>query len=183
MLISLLSLCLFAADSQVSDAQKDPRCGSKCLYLALQLLDRPVEFTELERLLGEPSGAGYTLADLEAVARKLGAETLGVQTTFANLARRPGRFACLAHIDGGHFVLFHDVSDGRVSVVDPPRTYELPRDTLQTRWQGQALLLANRPLIPEEKLGKSWLPWLVGAAGLAALAGLIAIMRYRGTVR
>lgn len=172
MLASFLSLCMFAADSPTPEAKADPRCGSKCLYLALKLLDHPVEFTELERLLGEPSGAGYTLAQLEDAARQLGAETLGVQTTLDNLARRPGRFACLALIDGGHYVLFQSVSDGTVSVVDPPRTFELPRATMQARWQGTALLLANRPLVREENLARSWWPVVGAAGGSAGLVGL-----------
>jgi ABC-type bacteriocin/lantibiotic exporter with double-glycine peptidase domain len=172
MLATLFVGCLFAADPAVTEVAADPRCGSKCLYLALRLLDRPVEFPELERVLGEPSGAGYTLAQLEAAARTFGAETLGVQTSWEHLARRPERFACLAHVDGGHFVLFHELKGGGVSVVDPPRILDLPQATLKTRWTGTALLLANHPLTPEESLARS--NWSIIGMGalLAAIVGL-----------
>lgn len=166
-------------ETDASERVIDPRCGSNCLYLALQLLDCKLEsLKQLEDVLGAPSPKGFTLAQLADAARRFNVETLGVETSFQNLTRRTERFACIAHVDGGHFVLFHDVSAGKVTVVDPPRIYEMPSDTMRTRWKGTALLLANRPLTREEKLNpnRRWIA-IAACAGLAV--GVLWFMRRR----
>ena len=159
-----LMVCAFSADAALPSTavvSKEPRCGSNCLYVAMRMLNGKVDkLSQLESSLGEPSPSGYTLSQLSDTARQFGLETLGVETTFDNLCRRSERFACIAHIDGGHFVIFQDVSGGKVSVIDPPRMYDVPLDTMRTRWKGTALLLANRPLTREENL-KSPLRWPV----------------------
>lgn len=168
-----LVLMLITADPDLGNAETkvEPRCGSNCLYVAIRLLGHPLDsLSKLEEVLGEPSPKGFTLAELSDAARHFKVETLGVETSFQNLTRRTGRFACIAHVDGGHFVLFHNAEQGKVTVVDPPRVYEVPLDTMRTRWQGKALLLANVPLAREETLNGTW-PWkpiVVGAGVVAA---------------
>src|SRR5690606_30678821 len=115
----------------------DPLCGAYCIYLALGALDAPVPpFAEFQKQLGEPPSAGFSLGELAEVAEGLGMQTLGVQTTCENLERRPGRFACIAYLARGHFVLLSDVDAGAVTLVDPPKTSTVAPEVLQTQWDG-----------------------------------------------
>lgn len=179
-----LVLMLITADPDLGNAatKVEPRCGSNCLYVAMRLLDHPLDsLTKLEEVLGEPSPKGFTLAELSDAARHFNVETLGVETSFQNLTRRTGRFACIAHIDSGHFVLLHQVEKGKVTVVDPPRVYDMPLDTMRMRWQGKALLLANVPLAREETLNRN-LPWTVIIVGAGVAVVCVWFLRRRSLV-
>jgi hypothetical protein len=110
---------------------------------------------------------------------------LGVQTSFDNLRLRHERFACIAHLDDpSHFVNVADVSKaGLVRLIDPPRSYEIPADTLGIRWKGTALLLSPDPLTPEEELDARWRPailWSVAAIALLAAVGFEVTRRRSG---
>lgn len=176
MLTLLLVTALITAEASPETApttpMANPRCGSMCLYLSLRALDVPVrDLAELEEKLGPPPVNGYSLGQLSETAESYGLHVLPVQTSFENLQRRPGRFACIAHIRGNHFVNFGDVSDNRqVTMYDPPRPpASVPMDTLNTQWDGTALLLSNRPLLAEEDLPQPFLWRIV----LGSLLGLL----------
>jgi ABC-type bacteriocin/lantibiotic exporter with double-glycine peptidase domain len=179
-----IAVSLIAAAPATPDrVESEPRCGSYCLYVALRSLDLPVSsFEELEDKLGPPTPAGYSLGQLQDVAQQFGAQTLGVQTSFENLRVREERFACIAHLEApGHFVNFADVTDaGLVTVIDPPRSYSAPADTLRTRWKGAALLLSPNPLTPEEDLRRPWpvaVLYAIAGVGLLAVIGLVALRK------
>ena len=173
----LLTTAAFAMLAQSPSQTPDLRCGSYCLYVSLKALDLPVgSFDELQQRLGQPSPAtGYSLAQLKEAAESYGARTLGVETTPENLRRRPGRFACIAHLDGNHFVNIYDVDEKEAWIIDPPRRYTIPLDTLSIRWDGTALLLAREPLLAEEDLPRE-VPWLTIAAVCAAVLLLGAVV-------
>lgn len=160
---------------QVGGAPPDLKCGSQCLYVSLKALDIPVgSFSELEAKLGQPTAQGYSMGQLADAAESFGAKTLGVETTFDNLRRRPSRFACMALVDNHHFVNLTEVGDTHVHVIDPPRDYTLPLETLRSMWDGKALLISNEALLAEEDLPRPpqrWIAWLVlillGAAAAA----------------
>lgn len=158
----------------------DLRCGSYCLYVSLKALDLPVgSYEELEEKLGEPSLAGHNLGQLAEAAENYGGHTLGVKTSFANLRRRPGRFACIAHLNGNHFVNIARVTENEAYIVDPPRDYWAPLDTLHTQWDGTALLLSAEPLLAEEDLPADfpwWMVW-VSLSACAAMAGCWLVVR------
>lgn len=159
----ILAAAASAADSDngSTDDSVDLRCGAYCLYVSLRALEIPIEsYEQIEADLGPPSPAGYSMAQLSEVAKKHGAETLGVDTTFENLRRRPQPFACIAHINGNHFVNFAEVEDRQAWVIDPPREYSVPLDTLRTQWEGKALLISATPLLAEDELPRPF-PWNV----------------------
>lgn len=149
----------------------DPLCGAYCLYVALGSLDAAVPpFDEFQEALGEPGASGFSLGELAEYAEGLGLHTLGVLTNCENLERRPGRFACIAHLARGHFVLLTDVRAGAVTMIDPPRTSSVAPEILQTQWDGTALLISAQPLLAEEDLPRErrWLWWVAAAGALGA---------------
>ncbi|MGC1273887.1 MAG: cysteine peptidase family C39 domain-containing protein [Planctomycetaceae bacterium] len=166
---------LLVATVAAAPAKETPdlRCGGYCLYVGLKALDYPVgSYDEIEQKLGQPSATeGYSLAQLQNVAKDYGAHTLGVSTTPERLSWRAGRFVCIAHIDGNHFINIAEVGENTARLVDPPREYTLPLDTLRTRWDGKALLLAREPLLAEEDLSGPF-PWRWIVAGLVVV-GLV----------
>lgn len=176
----LLTLMLGTGEQPLPET--DVQCGAYCLYCSLKSLDLPVEsLAEVQSRLGPPTPEGYALGKLEEVARAYGANTLGVQTTLDHLRARDERYACIAHVDGRHFVCIADVRDDGVQVVDPPREYVLPPSILAARWDGTALLLSRTDLTPENLvLSRSKWWWFAGGAAiLAALALALLARRHR----
>lgn len=181
MMILLASLALLATD--VSPPDTNVQCGAYCLYCSLKALDFPVKsLADVQSRLGPETPSGYSLGKLDEVARSYGAHTLGVQTTVEHLEARDGRFACIAYVNDKHFLLIADVANGRASVVDPPREYVLPVQTLAARWDGTALLISPSPLEPEPSLTQSadrkWL--IVGTTVLVLVAVAVTVWRRRG---
>jgi hypothetical protein len=168
----LLVLITAMNERQGAPTSSDPRCGSRCLYVALRALEFDVpNLAELETRLGGVPPGGFSLAQLEQAARSYGAQTLGVKTSADNLTKRVGRFCCIAHLNGSHFVLLADIDGDTVSVADPPGLTELPIDTLMSQWSGVALLVSRDPLEAEESLGGSGtLAMLLTGLGCVVLA-------------
>ncbi len=140
------------------------RCGSYCLYVSLKGLGFQVgSFNDVEQQLGQPSATGYSLLQLEQTARHFGAHTLMVETTLDHLKKRTVPFACIARIDGSHFVNVYDISADEVFVIDPPQEYAFPKDTFCGLWDGSALLISTAPLDLNETSRVPVLLW--GALG------------------
>ena len=182
-MFSICSVVLTLSLSQAPEQGSDLRCGSFCLYVSLKALDFSVaSFEEVEQRLGPPGGVGYSLGQLDEVAKDYGAYTLGVQTSPENLRRRPGRFACIARLDEAHFVNIAEIEDREAYVVDPPRRdFRLPLDTLRARWDGTALLISPDPLVPEEDLPRDFpllLVLVLVGGGMLAVVGFT-WMRHR----
>ena len=152
------------------------RCGSFCLYttlVGLELYDGP--YKDLETELGQPGAAGYSIEQLAAVAEKHGAHTKAVRATPESLPHHRRPFACIALIDGSHFVVVDDLADGRVEVIDPPEHYTVPEITFASRWDGRALLIADRPI---EAISPPWWRGLLWPlAALLAVATLVPVAR------
>lgn len=152
----LLVALLFASVWQNSAGAGDPplRCGSHCLYVAARLFDHAGDegFEAFESKLGQPSSNGYSIGSLKAGAEKFGLHSLAVATTIENLLGRKGQFACIAHMNGDHFVLVQSIDESVVRIIDPPRTYLLPLATFAKQWNGAAVLVSDAPLESEDSL-------------------------------
>ena len=172
---SLLVLLALGA-SAAAETERDIYCGGRCLFVALCALDIPVEsYDELESRLGTPHPQGYSMLDLASAAEQLGAHTLAVETTLENLVRRSQRFACIAHVRANHFVLFSDVRDGFVTVVDGIQKQQVAASACEAFWSGEVLLIADRELVPESDLRASRRPtlWIVLTVVLLSLSGVL----------
>lgn len=165
MSVSLAFGLHFAPLVPASHGAEDPllRCGSHCLFVAAKLFDRTggAKFEEFESRLGQPSEIGYTIETLKAAAELNGLTTLPVLTTVDNLIAREGQFACIAHMNGNHFVLVAGLDDIVATVIDPPREYILPLASFKSQWNGAALLISDRPLESEESIARRVWWWLV----------------------
>lgn len=151
-----------AGPAEPDSAHFNNRCGSYCLMTALLSLDRaPEAMEQLEAVLGQPSEEGYSLQQLALAAEHFGAKAMAVQTSPDALLQRTGQFACIAHLRGNHFALLADMNKEEALVVDPPGTYPLPLPSLQSQWDGTALLISKQPLESEEalvaRLRRAWL--------------------------
>ncbi len=178
--LAAFAACLAAAlPSKAADP--DPRCGAYCLYVALRGLDVPVDLDDLQKSLGPPTPGGYALAHLQEVAGGMGLRTLAVRTMPEALRRRPGRFACIAHLDDDHYVCIAGFdARGRARVIDPPNKSLLPPEALGYRWKGAALLISKEPLLAEDDLPRPF-PWTAAwaTAGAVCLGGAIWKLRPR----
>jgi ABC-type bacteriocin/lantibiotic exporter with double-glycine peptidase domain len=123
------------------------RCGSYALYVCLTGLGLTQDtFADLERKLGPPGAAGYSILQLEEVAKDYGANTLIVETSIDNLKSRREPFGCIVLLKRSHFVALYDIDGDRAYIIDPPREYSVPLDTFRALWEGKALLIAKGPL-------------------------------------
>ena len=177
---ALLAICGVSIGAAVPLAgAADQRCGEYCLRVALPGLGFEGEdIASAVRSLGAAPAAGHAVADLAAAVGEAGGESLAVLTTAEGLRARQElgeKFACVAHVDGNHYVLLTQFNDdGTAAVIDPPQTYDLPLETLAQRWDGKALLISKKPLTPEADLPGPF-PWravllvLAGAFGLAGV--------------
>ena len=186
-LASLIAVALLSAGAAAAAAAEGPapgenrRCGEFCLKVALGGLDFPPDAVQagLDRLGVAPEG-GHAVADLVEAVEAAGGHALAVETAADRLiARRAAgdRFACVAHVDGDHYVLVGGVADdGTVDVIDPtPRAgggYFQPAHTFAGRWEGTALLVSRDPLTPEADLDP--FPWFAVLLAAAGVLGLVA---------
>lgn len=171
-------ICLATNCAILSNVERpstvDLRCGSYCLYVGLRALGLArISFADLEAALGQPTANGYSMGQLREVAEREGFYALGVMTSPERLSLREPPFICIARIDGSHFVLITDIRDGEVSIIDPPRKYELPIYTLRARWDGTALIVSPNEVVSEERLspGSAWTTVLFGVSVLLFLIG------------
>jgi ABC-type bacteriocin/lantibiotic exporter with double-glycine peptidase domain len=167
--------------AEVADAEK-PLCGAYCLYVGLLALEIPVgDLDQVQDRLGPPPKPGYSFAQLAKAAESFGAHTLGVQTTLEQLDARPQRFVCIGHLRSNHFVIIANISPDLVTYCDPPAEGSMPQLTFNALWDGQALLLAREPLIPEEEIvvrsARSAFVWWLLGAGILGIGGYILLRR------
>lgn len=171
---------LFLSSTMSAADDEGLHCGAYSLYVSLKALDVPIaDYRELEAKLGPVGPAGYSMDRLASTARDYGLHVLGVISTPENLTRRARPFACIAVFRGNHFVNIADISDGTATIIDPPRQFKLPIDTLRGVWDGSALLLSRTPLVPEEALARTSHTLLITAilAAFALAAGTVVLSR------
>ena len=148
LLFVLTSLTWPQSNSEPDTA--DVRCGGFCLLVGLESMGVSLTYDQLERKLGNPPPAGYSLDQLQKEAADRGLKTLTVETSLENLIARKESFVCLTVIEPGHFVLLADMDDKNVTIVDPPRTYQVARDAFVPIWSKKALLISRAELSSEE---------------------------------
>lgn len=142
-----------SASSKPPLNDSDEMCGNYALFVALNSLDANLpQLEDLDETLGQPPRGGHSLANLAEAAQKHGFQTLGVQTTLENLSVRPGRFACIVHLNYEHFALIRSVDSLGVHVIDPPDSHLVAVNLWKAVWSGDSLLISKDPLLSEAEV-------------------------------
>lgn len=179
----MLALFVVQAPSADKGSDSDVRCGSYCLYVALNAMDlEPGTFESFEQRIGPPGPQGYSVQQLQLAAEEAGAQTLAAETTLENLIYRDRDedFACVTMVNENHFVLLYEVNADGVSVIDPPSEYQSSLSTFEKVWNGRVLLLSVVPLRAEESVAWSRsveiILWRTGLAVLGTFLASVAIL-------
>jgi ABC-type bacteriocin/lantibiotic exporter with double-glycine peptidase domain len=170
-----MGICV-AATTRPIPAASDPLCGAECLYTALVALGvDPGNYADFLQTVGPLDPRGLTLGRLAELAEERGLSTFLVETSLKNLRRRYDEppFACLAHVDGDHFLLIGDVQPQTVWTIDPPAESEVAAAVFEKRWRGHALLLSRQPLRPDADLPVPRNLWSLN--GLVIAGGCLAL--------
>lgn len=164
-----------------SQSAPNPRCGSYCVYVCLRGLGFSLgSFEELDKRIGNPSQAGYSMLQLEETAESYGANTLAVETTLEHLRRRKPPFACIVLMKKGHYVVLSEADGDEVHLIDPPEEYSVPADTFRALWTGQTLLLSSSPLDLDRS--RSLIPQLVAIASGGVLVFFVVFIWWKKRV-
>lgn len=174
--VLFVSLSLMGQDNQEGMAPigRDFECGLYCLHMSLSALELPVgTFAVFRKQVGRPSALGYSMLELKHAAEAAGAHTLALEMAPRDLVRVQRPFACIALVADNHFVNVYDIHDGAAHIVDFPRSYSLPLDTLTAVWSGPTLLVSNGPIVILEANIAWWPVLLCGALAICLVAGLV----------
>lgn len=176
-LICAIAMVLAGQSSGQSSASRDNRlCGPYCLFVASVALGAdPGRFEDFVASLGPPAADGYSMAQLEQAAGKLGLKTMGVRTRIESLGRVHKPFACIALMDK-HFALIQDIDEtgGMIAVLDPPDRRTIPIDTFSLEYSGSMLLLSPTGIVFRPEL-----PWkAVGIAGIVLAVPALLLLFY-----
>ena len=148
----------------VPAAYTDLYCGLWSVFVAGQILGRPVSFLELLDG-GWVDGRGSTLEQIQEAAAWAGLETDPVQHwTTLDLRRSP--HPVVLHARGAlgakeydHWLLYVGEKNGRAVLADGPRNLvEMSFSSLSSQWDGIGLVLRQDAAFPALALGK----WLLG---------------------
>ena len=156
--------------------------GIQCLFVALVALEIEAgEYERFESSIPKPAASNYSLSELADIAKSKGAKVCEVSTSFRNLRDRKQQFACIAHLrDKNRFVLIQDVDDQLAYLVDPPREFTVPVDTMSVVWNGDALLISREDLalVAGTRFGPMQWCMLIGAIFIATMA-FLGVKRWR----
>lgn len=157
--ISILTIATAENLAEIESNASDIRCGIYCLTVAAKSLGQDTDQDTIEKMLGDPLPAGYSMDRLNTVARTIGLSTTMAKSNLAQLKYRYDvlgeRFVCITVIDGDHFVLLSDIESGAVSLCDPPRTYSIDTQVFEKIWGGEVLLVSGSYLETEEFVAMS----------------------------
>jgi rhodanese-related sulfurtransferase len=128
-------------------------CGLYCLYAAMKLAGKNVQFRELVKTEYLGSREGSSLAELRKASEDHGlyAKSVAGLTTRA-LAASP--YPVILHVkpttadkDYDHFELFLCAENGQAKLFDPPEPVRLvPFHRLASRWDGRGLIVSAEPI-------------------------------------
>ncbi|UCE07317.1 MAG: hypothetical protein JSW07_04600, partial [bacterium] len=133
--------------------QSGPYCGLYCLYAAMKLCDKKVTFRELLKLEYIISGQGSSLRELKRAAEDQGMYAMSVKN-LTTTGLRQSHYPIILHVkptvNGGkydHFELFLGLKNDHARIFDPPETVKLvPFHELAARWNGEGLIVFDRPI-------------------------------------
>ncbi len=150
---ALVRNAIAAESSEPQARQYHPHCGLYCVYAALRLADRKLDFRELVKRDYIKSNKGSTLVELRRAAEDHGLyATLATKMTERVL--RECRHPVILHVKPSltsptysHYELYLGAKEGKARILNPPGNVALvPFSELAPRWDGNGLILSDRPI-------------------------------------
>lgn len=168
--------------AQPTPVAAGPYCGITCLYNALRLIDREVEFDALASEL-YVSDAGSTAEQLRQAADNSGAHAR-VLNGLTSASLRAARDPILLHVRKpgrdtayNHWVLFLGCDGGMARVSDPPTAVGVvPLAELLAVWDGTGVLVSAHD---RSVMAVGWASW--ADAALAFALAFVAVAGVRET--
>ncbi|MDO8585611.1 MAG: cysteine peptidase family C39 domain-containing protein [Armatimonadota bacterium] len=140
-MIGLLALCCVVVSGSRAD-ERERLCGPESLLIVCEQLGVRTTLDELLTATATDPQKGTTLLSLQAGARSLGLEAVGVKLSAAELCAM--KTTAIAHLWGDHFVAV--VADGTdsLTVTDfPKKATRMTADMFNIRYSGFALLVSK----------------------------------------
>jgi rhodanese-related sulfurtransferase len=130
-----------------------PHCGLYCLYMAMKLAGRDINYRKLVKPEYYGSLQGSSLVELQRAAEDYGLYAAPAShLTIRDLCRSHYPMilhvkASLASVAYDHYVLFLGATAQQARIIDPPARIEwIPFRDLAPRWKGNGLLISARPI-------------------------------------
>ena len=134
-------------------------CGAACLAMVCKHYGRSVSLAHIRKLV-HTSTDGTSLAGIANGAADLGLAVRSVKASKARLAEMP--LPAIVHFDGNHWVVLHDVTDGKVRLADPALgLVRLDREEFLEKWTGYAALINYGEGLEQAPEAESNVAWLV----------------------
>lgn len=130
-----------------------PHCGLYCLYSAMKLSGKEIEFKELLKPEYIGSSKGSSLAELKKAAIDNGLEAV-VVGRLSGTELKSSPYPMILHTKSeqtdkeyNHYVLYLGTESGKAKIFDPPNPVALMSFAqLAPMWDGNALVVANEPI-------------------------------------
>jgi rhodanese-related sulfurtransferase len=130
-----------------------PYCGVACLYVAMDLNDKKIDFANLVKPEYIGSHKGSSLAELKKAAEDNGVYAEPVGNLSSNELKVFSQ-SIILHVKSSpkgkeynHYVLFLGDKDGKAKIFDPPNPVEfIPYYELASQWDGTGLIVSAEPI-------------------------------------
>ena len=139
--------------TSIKHKKRQPHCGLYCLYTAMKLAGKEMDFKELVKPEYLSSRKGSSIAELKQAAKDNGffAESVAkLNSRILMESPHPVILHVKSSADSkeyGHFELFLGTENGRAKLFNPPEPVKLvPFYELTPRWDGTGLLVSAKPI-------------------------------------
>jgi ATP-binding cassette subfamily B protein len=133
-------------------------CGAACLAMVTRHFGRAVNIGHIRETVGV-SADGTSLLGITEGAKVLGLAARSVKASKSRLDDMP--LPAVAHFEGNHWVVVHDVDRRRVRLADPATGLRrMKRDEFEAKWSGYAALLAPTPDLQNAPVQRSRSRWI-----------------------
>lgn len=171
-------IAFFFSNDQLEGSAAAPNqawpCGATAIFVAARLSDYPIQASDIEHVIPVDAEKAMSLLELEQHAKNLGiytSRTKVISFTEANFAHP--LIARLRIGEEGHFVVLYGANQRGIQVFDFPHgpKFIAPRK-LREIWEGHALIVPRRSVVPALKAQESQIQWMHGATQIFLLTAL-----------
>ncbi|MHC4397411.1 MAG: rhodanese-like domain-containing protein [Planctomycetota bacterium] len=142
-----------AENASVSPRPSHPHCGLYCIYTAMKLAGKEIDFRELVKPEYLGSRKGSSLGELKKAAEDNGLYAESVTRLNSRILAK-SVYPIILHVKSGpdskdydHFELFLGAGEGKAKIFNPPEPVKaVPFYELAPRWNGTGLIVSAEPI-------------------------------------